>query len=469
MKSWKLIYLIVAMTLQAQQAPMAAPASVPLYQVTLEQSSAKAINYRYLKSSTKIDFKGTALAPTASGMAKVSSEATTTQIKAKFEGLPDPTQFGPEYLTYVLWAISPEGRAANLGEILLKKGHGKVEVTEPLQSFGLVVTAEPYFAVAQPSNVVVMENAVRKGTEGKIELIDAKYDLLKRGSYHMDASPSAGMPMDKKTPFEVYEARNAVAIAMAEGAQTYAPDAFAKAQSQLTQSETEKGSVKVKSMAAREATQSAEDSRLIAVKRQETERLASERKLAQDTLDQANSDAAQAKLAADQASAAAATALASADSSRQAAQSENTNLRAQLLAQLSAILETRATARGLIVNMSGMTFNTSKSTLKPLGREKLAKIAGLVLAHPGLKMQVEGYTDNTGGDALNQSLSEKRADAARNYLVDEGVKSENITSKGLGKADPIDSNATAAGRSKNRRVELVVSGAGITDPSGETK
>jgi len=164
MKSWKLIYLIVAMTLQAQQAPMAAPASVPLYRVTLEQSSAKAINYRYMKSSTKIDFKGTALAPTASGMAKVSSEATTTQIKAKFEGLPDPTQFGPEYLTYVLWAISPEGRAANLGEILLKKGHGKVEVTEPLQSFGLVVTAEPYFAVAQPSNVVVMENAAAPTT-----------------------------------------------------------------------------------------------------------------------------------------------------------------------------------------------------------------------------------------------------------------------------------------------------------------
>jgi outer membrane protein OmpA-like peptidoglycan-associated protein len=469
-----MIYLIVAMTLQAQT-PIPAP-SVPLYRVTLEQSSAKAINYRYMKSSTKIDFKGTALAPTASGMAKVSSEATTTQIKAKFEGLPDPTQFGPEYLTYVLWAISPEGRAANLGEILLKKGKGKVEVTEPLQSFGLVVTAEPYFAVAQPSNVVVMENAVRKGTKGNIEFIDAKYDLLKRGSYHMEANPSAGMPLDKDTPFEVYEARNAVAIASSEGAQTYAPEAFAKAQGQLTQSETEKGNAKVKSMAAREATQSAEDARLIAVKRQETERLANERKLAQANIDQANSataqansNAAQAQIAADQASAAAATALASADSSRKAAQRENTNLRAQLLAQLSSILETRATARGLIVNMSGMTFNTSKSTLLPLGREKLAKIAGLVLAHPGLKMEVEGYTDNTGGDALNQTLSEKRADAARNYLVDEGVKSENITSKGLGKADPIESNATAAGRAKNRRVELVVSGAGITDPSGETK
>jgi outer membrane protein OmpA-like peptidoglycan-associated protein len=282
----------------------------------------------------------------------------------------------------------------------------------------------------------------------------------------MEANAQPTMVLDKATPFEVYEARNAVAIARTEGAPTYAPEAFNKAQGQLDAAEGTQGSKKDVARTARQATQSAEDARLIAVKRQETERLASERKLAQDTLDQANSDAAQAKLAADQASAAAATALASADSSRQAAQSENTNLRAQLLAQLSAILETRATARGLIVNMSGMTFNTSKSTLLPLGREKLAKIAGLVLAHPGLKMQVEGYTDSTGGDALNQTLSEKRADAARNYLVDEGVKSENITSKGLGKADPIDSNATAAGRSKNRRVELVVSGAGITDAAG---
>jgi len=496
MKSWRMIYLLAGLTLAAQT-PMPAP-SVPLYRVVVEQNSAKAINYSYMKSSTKIDFKGTPLAPTAKGEAKVVSGATTTQIKAEFEGLPDPGSFGPEYLTYVLWAISPEGRASNLGEILLKKGEGKVKVTEPLQSFGLVVTAEPYFAVTVPSNVVVLENAVRPGTGVKVEMIDAKYDLLKRGSYHMEGNTQPVMARDKETPFAVYEARNAVAIARAEGAATYAPDAFTKAQGQLTQSETLKGSKKEKAMAARQATQSAEDARLIAVKRQAAEGLELERKQAQANIDQANSTAAQAQLATDQANAQtkltadqaklaadqaniqaqlaadqansqanlAAAALASANSSRNSAIKENSNLRAQLLDQLSAILETRASARGLIVNMSGMNFNTSKSELLPVGREKLAKIAGLILAHPGLKIQVEGFTDSTGSDKLNEKLSEKRAEAARDYLVKEGVAKVNITAQGMGKADPIDTNATAVGRKNNRRVELVVSGAGITDGAG---
>lgn len=468
MSSWKMIYLLAAMTLTAQ-VPMPAPTSVPLYRVTVEQSSAKAINYRYLKGSTKIDFVGTPLAATAKGEAKISSEATTTLIKAEFKGLPDPSQFGAEYMTYVLWAVSPEGRATNLGEVLLKKGEGKLKVTEPLQSFGLVVTAEPYFAVSQPSNVVVLENALRKGTEGKVELIDAKYELLKRGTYHMSMNPAPSVGQDKKTPFEIYEARNAVAIAQSDGAQTYAADAFIKAQGQLTQAEDTKLSKKEQTRAARQATQSAEDARLIAVKRQETESLDNERKLAQANIDQANSEAAAAKIATDQANAATALANSATDaanSSTKAALTENSNLRAKLLEQLNGILETRATARGLIVNMSGMNFNTSKSELLPAGREKLAKIAGIIMSHPGLKMEVEGYTDSTGGDSLNQKLSEKRAESARDYLVQSGVGSNNIVSRGLGKADPIESNATAAGRTKNRRVELVVSGAGITDAAG---
>jgi outer membrane protein OmpA-like peptidoglycan-associated protein len=474
MSSWKMIYIIAAMTLQAQT-PVPAP-SVPLYRVTVEQNSATAINYRYLKGSTKIDFKPTPLAPTAKGMAKVASAATTTEIYAKFQGLPNPTQFGPEYLTYVLWAVSPEGRASNLGEILLKKGDGKVKVTEPLQSFGLVVTAEPYFAVSQPSNVVVLENAIRPGSSGKEETIDAKYDLLKRGTYHMEANAQPTMVLDKATPFEVYEARNAVAIARTEGAPTYAPEAFNKAQGQLDAAEGTQGSKKDVARTARQATQSAEDARLIAVKRQEAESLEQERKMAQNTIDQANTDAAAAKAATDQANAqaamassAAAAEVASADQAAKATQSENANLRAKMLAQLNGILETRATARGLIVNMSGMNFSTSKADLRPVGREKLAKIAGLVLAHPGLKMEVEGYTDSTGSDELNQRLSEKRAANARDYLVQEGVASDAIVARGLGKADPIESNSTASGRQKNRRVELVVSGAGLTDNADGAK
>ncbi len=442
-----------AVLILGAQSPVAPPQSMPLYRVTVVQSSAKAINYRYLKSSTKIDFKGTALAPAASGTAKVSSETTITTIKAKFMGLPAPNQFGPEYLTYVLWAISPEGRAGNLGEIPLKNGKGKLKVTEPLQTFGLVVTAEPYFAVTQPSDAVVMENALRPDTKGKVEFIDVKYDLMKRGQYHLDASQMQPAVMDKETPFDVYQARNAVAIAGAAGAGTYAAETYSKAQLQLAESENAKGGKKEKIRAAREATQSAEDARLIAVKRQEEEARENERKQAQAAIDLANQQAAEAKAAAERASSEAAK-----------AKQENVDLKSQLLQQLNAVIQTRATARGLIVNLAaGISFKTGKSDLLPAGREKLARVAGIILTHQGLKLEVEGYTDSTGSDEFNQKLSEKRAEAARDYLVSQGVGADNIVSRGLGKANPVDSNDTASGRQNNRRVELVVSGHGITD------
>lgn len=456
----------VAVLILGAQTPMAPPESTPLYRVTVVQSSAKAINYRYLKSSTQIDFKGTALAPAASGTAKVTSETTITTIKAKFMGMPPPSQFGPEYLTYVLWTITPEGRAGNLGEIPIKNGKGKLKVTEPLQTFGLVVTAEPYFAVTQPSDAVVMENAVRPDTKGKVELIDVKYDLLKRGQYHLDAAQAPPADMDKKTPFAVFEARNAVAIAGAAGAGTYAAEAYAKAQQELAQSENPKEGKKERIRAAREATQSAEDARLITVKRQEQEARDNERKQAQAAIDLANQQAAEAKAATEQANQQAAEANAAAERAAgeaAKAQQENTDLRSQLLQQLNAVIQTRASARGLIVNLaSGISFKTGHSDLLPAGREKLARVAGIILAHPGLKLEVEGYTDSTGSDDLNQKLSEKRAQAARDYLVSQGVAVDSIVSRGLGKANPIDSNATASGRQNNRRVELVVSGPGIT-------
>ena len=449
----------ISVLTMAAQTPVAPPASVPLYRVTVVQNSAKAINYRYLKASTKIDFKGTALAPAASGMAKVSSETTITLIKAKFMGLPAPSRFGAEYLTYVLWAISPEGRAANLGEIPLKNGEGKLKVTEPLQTFGLVVTAEPYFAVTQPSDAVVMENAMRPDTKGKVELIDVKYDLLKRGQYHLDPAQAPSAGMDKETPFAVYQARNALAIAGSAGAGNYAAEPYAKAQQELAQSENPKEGRKGQIRAARAATQSAEDARLIAVKRQEQEALENERKQAQAAIDLANQQAALAKQQAAQAKAAAE----QASSEAAKAQQENTDLKAQLLQQLNAVVQTRATARGLIVNLaSGISFTTGRSELLPAGREKLARVAGIILAHPGLKLEVEGYTDSTGSDDFNQKLSEKRAEAARDYLVSQGVRTDNIVSRGLGKANPVDSNDTASGRQNNRRVELVVSGTGIT-------
>lgn len=145
-------------------------------------------------------------------------------------------------------------------------------------------------------------------------------------------------------------------------------------------------------------------------------------------------------------------------------------MRAQLLAQLNSILQTRDTARGLIVNMSDVLFDTGKYTLKPGAREKLAKISGIVLAHPGLNLQIEGYTDSVGSDQFNQTLSEQRANAVRDYLVQNGVVDSAVTAKGFGKADPVATNDTADGRQRNRRVQLVVTGDVIgktaTSPDG---
>ncbi len=459
--------------------------SVPLYRVTVVQSSAKAINYRYLKSSTRIDFRGTVLLAQARGGAEVKSKAGATEIDAEFEGLTSASQFGSEYLTYVLWGISPEGRATNLGELILKNGKCRLKVTEQLQTFGLIVTAEPYFAVSQPSNVVVMENAVREDTKGKVELIDAKYDLLERGQYTTNIVPAdlAPMTMDKKTPFAVYQARNAIRIARAAGAEIYAKDAYHKAQGLLKQAETEKGGKKGRAMTAREAVQRAEDARLVSVKRQDEQRLANERQHAQDQVTVARTEAAtavrgkanaeaarteaeQGRLRAEQGQVVAEQARGQAEVERNAAltqaqkaEREKSELRAGLLQQLNSILQTRDTARGLIVNMSDVLFQSGKAQLRPAVREKLAKIAGIVIAHPGLKLEVEGHTDNVGGDDYNQKLSEQRASATRDYLVSQGVSADAIVSRGFGKASPVESNDTREGQMRNRRVELVVSGA----------
>jgi outer membrane protein OmpA-like peptidoglycan-associated protein len=513
MKSLMIFAVCSTLLIQIQ----AAPTSVPLYKVTVVQNSAKAINYRYLKSSTMIDFKGTVLLADAKGSAEIKSKAGATDIDAEFENLPAATQFGPEYLTYVLWAISPEGRPTNLGELIVKKGKSELKVTEQLQAFGLLVTVEPYFAVSEPSNVVVLENAIRKDTQGKIETIDAKYELLQRGQYEVNIAPTElGMVMDEKTPLAVYEARNAVRIAKAAGADVYATEAYQNAVQLLAQAESKDLNKKERSSVAREAVQRSEDARLVSIKRQEAESLATERQTSMDKLNlaqgaattaalgqaQAETAAAKAQLAqsqsdtartaAEAASAASAGAATQANAGRAAAEAtaaaavqdsgradaernvanaranraegDKVALRAQLLAQLNAILQTRESARGLIVNMSGVLFQTGQSALLPAAREKLAKISGIVLAHPGLKLQVEGHTDSVGNDASNQTLSERRAEGARDYLVSQGVPADSIVSRGFGSTMPIGSNDTVEGRQSNRRVELVVSGDSIQIP-----
>lgn len=510
--------------------------STPLYSVTVVARTTKAINYRHLSGPTEIDFRGTMLLPFSKGKAKVEGRRGAIRIEAQFEKLESATRFGPEFLTYVLWAVSPEGRADNLGEVLLDGSKSKLDVTAQLQAFALIVTAEPYFAVTQPSEVVVMENMARPDTMGNIEEMDAKFDLLQRGQYTYVQGNSRPV-MDAHIPMGLYEARNAVQIAKAAGAEQYASDSFQKAAQLLQQAEgsqARKGDKKQIEMSAREAVQTAEDARAITVKRREEERLAQERAAAAErearakaqteaaeraTLEAqlaaehaarekaeaetaraaalaqqqaaeaarasalaqqqaAQADAQNSRLAAEQAArdkAAAEAASASALAQQQAAQAdaekmrkaaeqseaEKADLRARLLNQLNSILQTRDSARGLIVNMSDVLFDTGSSTLKPGAREKLAKISGILLGHPGLSLQIEGHTDSVGGDEYNQQLSERRAGSVRDFLVQQGVPAASITAIGFGKTVPVASNDSVEGRQLNRRVELVVSGADI--------
>ena len=560
---------------QSENAARMAAGDMPIYRVSVTSRSAKAINYRHRGGSTTIDFRGTELLPKARGEAKVESKQGYIEIEVEFDDLQPANKQGSEYLTYVMWAITPEGRTSNLGEVLLNGTKSKLNVTTELQVFGLLVTAEPYYAVTMPSDLIVMENVVRADTRGKIEEIDAKYELLKRGQYQRLSNPLA-LKLDQKLPLELYEARNAVQIARSMGADRFATETFQKAEASLAQAEayqSRKAGKKPVTMTARVAVQTAEDARAIAVTRQEENALAMERQqsaerefraesgraAAQSEANRVTRDAEAARIKALEDSARltrekdaqAVAALAEADRvkrendtrtaaaaidadrlkmenearaiaarneadrlkmendarataarneadrlrlendskiaaanaeaerltranevqraanqadldnlAKQKAQleAEKTELRAQLLKQFNAVLQTRDTARGLIVNMSDVLFDNGKYSLRPQAREKLAKVAGIVSGHPGLTLAVEGHTDSVGGDEYNQRLSEQRGGAVRDYLTGQGMSTSSVTSKGLGETQPVASNDTAKGRQENRRVELVISG-----------
>jgi len=531
---------------------------VLLYRVTLVAHTTPAVNYRPRHDDTPLDFQGTSLLPQAKGRANISGEKGYIQVDAKFDDLEPATRFGPEYLTYVMWAITPEGRATNLGELQVKGDDGRLKVTTELQAFALIVTAEPYFAVTQPSDVVVLENVVRKGlwdnTNGRVEPLQARYELLKRGAYLIEtdgvtvkrSAPEPGVPLD------LAQARNAVEIARLTRADRYAADIYAKAARLLAEAEEararHKGGNKIM-MPARQAVQTSEDARIIALRRQEEiyqeqqraaalqrenearerardeqdrrlqaeqnrllaeqQRLDAERQrqeadlqrqqaeqqrlLADQRAEQEKAAAEAAHAAAEQqrldaervraeaeqarqnAEAARAAAEAEAQQARAAAEAqaqqarnaaeqaerEKAQLREQLRAELNAILETRETERGLVVNVSDVLFDFDSANLKPGAREKVARIASILHSHQDLKIEVEGHTDSVGSDAYNQRLSERRAESVRAGLVQQGVNRDAVGTAGFGESRPVATNGTPSGRQQNRRVEIVISGASI--------
>lgn len=493
----------------------------------------KAMHYRLQGGSTRIDFHGTDLMQRATGEAKVEGKKTNFQIEAKFEGLEDATKFGLEYLTYVLWAVSPQGRPDNLGEVTLDHhGNAQLKAFTDLQTFGLIVTAEPYFAVTQPGNMVVAESSSISGAA--TENIEAKYELVTRGTYSATNAhiQDAIFGIDSKTPLELFEARNAVRIAHIALADKYSPSILSKAGQQLLNAESlfrQKQNKATVEAAAKEATQTAEEARVMAVKQKaeddaqaasaaatakaradaeaegrrradaeaaqkaaEQARLQAEKdraeaqqakaeaeRMKQEALAAAQ-DAARQKEEAEKAKAeaiqqqqalAADAAQAHADAQkaeglRQQAEREKQDLRERLLQQLNQILATRDSARGLVANMSDVLFRSGSYELAPGARERLAKVSGIILAYPSLHVSVEGHTDSVGGDEYNQSLSELRAQAVRDYFVQQGITSSSIEAHGFGKTAPIAGNDTPEGRQQNRRVELVLSGDAIGNLEG---
>ena len=557
---------------QVSQAAAIRADQTSMYQMILVDRTVKAVKYAHRSGSTKIDFEGTDLMAGAKGEAKVDSHRGAMEIKVEFSNMQKPTTFGGEYLTYVMWAISPEGRPVNLGEVLIgDNDRSKLDVTTDLQAFAMIVTAEPYYAVRRPSNVVVMENAIRPDTVGSTEMVDAKYELIDRGGYIPTGYKFDPVVLNTKLPLEFFEARNALRIAQSAGAENYATSSYANAAGQMKQADDMaiRHSVDKKrlSSTSRLVVQTSEDAREIAVKRIDEEREAAGRtadanrvasanagkrsaeaetaeavraqenaegktrdaqdsarnaaagqaqaerdnaaaqqqkldaqadsdrnrasaadanqatadaqqhqrdaetesarsRLAATDANQATADAQQHQRDAETESARSRLAAANSDQQLQQAVRDREELRARLLIQFNAILETRDTARGLVVNMSDVLFDSAKFTLRPGAREKLAKISGIVLAYPTLALSIEGNTDSVGGDAYNQTLSENRAGSVRDYLGKQGIPAASMTARGFGKTQPVASNDTAEGRQQNRRVELVVSGEVIGNTVG---
>ena len=492
----------------------------PTYRVNVVERTTQAVDYRDRGGTTTVSMRGTDLMPPITGDVKVSGHTGRLALNASLHHMKGARDLGLPYLTYVLWAITPEGRPMNLGEIIPDDdGNASVQVSTSLSSFGMIVTAEPYFAVTRPSTAVVAENRIDNNVKGFIRTINAKFDLMDKGQYTTNIDPATlpafGADLHK-VPLQLLEARDAIAIARATGAQQYAGDTLAKAESMLERAEDyyrrKQGTTPI-GTAARSATQSAEDARLLTINKKEEERAAAARARMQQRVESAQTEAEaqteRARLArqqaqdeadrrqraeeereaaqraqqeAEQARLAAQEQLQAAQQQQQqltqqaeqarqlAAQAEQARLeaerqaaeqRAKLAAQLNTVLQTKETARGVVAQMSDVLFDVNKATLKPDAKIRLAKVAGIIMAYPDLKLEIDGYTDSTGTLQRNEVLSQERAAAVRDFLISQGVSIDNVMAKGFGPENPIASNATASGRKMNRRVELVVSGAAI--------
>ena len=457
-----------------------------------------AIRYKE-NDDTSVNVTGTALNPQVMGKAEVKRKNGRTRVKLKAQNLGHPQALGPYYTTYILWAIAPEGQADNLAELPIKNDL-EVEVTTAFQTFGLIITAEPHSAVKLPSPVIVAENTLRKGTEGGIEASQIEYSGDPGDLYVVSTQNAPAFSADYNTPLMILGARRSVEIASRAGARRFAEQELREAEIKLAALEQtwpsrRKDEEKFSGL-AHDVMRLGERARELAVERLAQARLDAERRAASNTIADAQSDAdrardeaerarqaaaasqdaagraerelAEARLRVEQAQTEADKAKAREDLARveaerarreaeQAKQDKN-DLQQRLFLSISAILETRREARGLIVNLSDVLFDFNQASLRPGAREKLSKLAGILLAYPGTyHMEVEGHTDAIGSQDYNQKLSEDRAQSVSGYLLKSGLASDRIVAvRGFGKLKPVTTNDTPEGRQMNRRVEIVI-------------
>lgn len=442
--AWTLIAAVpAAATAQGTQQGQAIASSDVLSRISM-------FNYREGPKSD-LYFRGTPIAATAEGKGQVEYQDGNAQISANVKNLPEPASLGP-YTAYVLWALTPDGRASNQGVLVGSEGgKGKMDTQHSAPQFALIVTAEPHFAVSVPSTMIALYNVADdvKGEESKVETLTERAD-------YADLSPIA-TDRDVNT-VEVVQARYAVAIARAAGADRFAQGDLSTAGTRLAAAETalegRRSQRRTAPGLAREAVIAAEDARRAAMIGSAAALESAERQAAADAAtESANAAAARAATAI-----AVDTERARETESRRATAAAAAAARSDLRARLNAALPTRESNRGLVSEIGGLQFATGTAQIGAAAREGLAKFSGVVASYPTLRFQVEGHTDSTGRIETNNELSLRRATAARDYLIGQGVPASSIDVAGLGQSRPIGDNSTSEGRARNRRVEIVISG-----------
>ena len=464
-----------------------------LYELRPSVTPVRVFSYTAAEGTFQLTMQGSDLARGASGELRIRSRVSYNEIDLRVKSLPAPQTIGAEFLTYVVWAISPGGLGTNLGELSLERGEGRLRTQTDLQSFGLIVTAEPFYSTTTPSDTIVLENALLPNEKRSPVLTSVDTRFIPRGQYKVGAELGEVKPFtfEAGVPLDVYQARNALLIGKRTGTDKFVPEGYQSGQALLSKAEEAYygGDAKASTAKAREAVQVMGDAIRLSLERQDTLRSDLISRAADDRVRRATAttedaerrmqEALQKQSAAEKATREAEEKRANAEDAmrlavderrraqqdaieaRQVAQKlvqEQHQLRDLLVERLNQVLATEDTDRGLVVKLSDILFDPGKFTLKQETKVILARIAGILSWAPGIAVQVEGHTDNTGDAAKNQQLSEQRAAAVGNFLVEQGMPASNISSIGYGETRPIAANNTREGRDQNRRVELVLSG-----------